>query len=255
MTDERTFSFEGEATLRRMLRDLGGSETNLPRGAEAESAREQRMAASMDAELSRLVAGQRRGRRFGGAALAAAAALLVAFGARQWLAGGAALAISQEPLAVKAWKAPSSAAALPDSPVEPDSTPQRLHAPPRVSAAALPSSPTAAASVVPAPQSTLAEENQWFKEAAEASRNGDVNGALGRLEQLLREHPQSPLAQTALVRKFRLLAKAGRSSEAQSEAKRYLGAYPTGFAVAEAQAIEQGTASPSAPLGEERGEP
>jgi outer membrane protein assembly factor BamD (BamD/ComL family) len=111
------------------------------------------------------------------------------------------------------------------------------------SSSAAPAAPPASA----APQSTLAEENQWFKQAAEASRNGDVNGALGRLEQLLREHPQSPLAQTAMVRKFRLLAKAGRNAEARHEAERYLSAYPTGFAVSEAQALQRGTeAAPSA---------
>jgi outer membrane protein assembly factor BamD (BamD/ComL family) len=100
------------------------------------------------------------------------------------------------------------------------------------------------------PQSTLAEENQWFKEAAEAGRNGDVNGALTRLDQLLREHPQSPLAQTALVRKFRLLAKAGRLEEARREAQRYVAAYPTGFALTEAQALESGATTGSAPPAE-----
>jgi outer membrane protein assembly factor BamD (BamD/ComL family) len=110
------------------------------------------------------------------------------------------------------------------------------------------------ASVAP-PQSTLAEENRWFKEAAEASRSGDVNGALDKLEQLLKEHPQSPLAQTALVRKFRLLAKAGRAEDARREAKRYLAAYPTGFAVNEAQGIEQGSSGAAPAPAEEHAEP
>jgi outer membrane protein assembly factor BamD (BamD/ComL family) len=95
----------------------------------------------------------------------------------------------------------------------------------------------------------LGEENQLFKDAAEATRNGDVKGALSGLDKLLVEHPRSPLAQTALVRKFRLLAKAGQADAARREAERYLAAYPTGFAVSEAQALVQGQtplrASPS----------
>ena len=94
------------------------------------------------------------------------------------------------------------------------------------------------------PPSTLAEENRLFKASAEASRRGDVAGALARLDQLLAEHPRSPLAQTALVRKFRLLAGAGRRDEAGREAARYLASYPTGFAVSEAQALTSGQAAP-----------
>jgi outer membrane protein assembly factor BamD (BamD/ComL family) len=67
-----------------------------------------------------------------------------------------------------------------------------------------------------------------------------VAGALSRLQQLLDGYPASPLAQGALVRKFRLLASAGRSEEARHEAERYLAAYPTGFAVAEAEALKKG---------------
>jgi hypothetical protein len=184
-------------------------------------------------------------------ALSAAATLLLAFGARRFWPNGGALAISQEPLAVKAWKAPASAAIAPELPLPAESAARRPVPPPRSSAVSAPSAPSADVPVTP-PQSTLAEENQWFKEAAEASRGGDVDRALTRLEQLLREHPQSPLAQTALVRKFRLLAKAGRAEEAQQEARRYLAAYPTGFAVGEAQGIERGE---QAQPGQERAEP
>jgi outer membrane protein assembly factor BamD (BamD/ComL family) len=98
-------------------------------------------------------------------------------------------------------------------------------------------------------ESTLAQENRLFKAAAEASRQGDTNGALAQLDQLLSQHPRSPLAQTAQVRKFRLLAKAGRPEAAQREARRYLSQYPTGFAVIEAEALANGSASaePTAP--------
>ena len=102
--------------------------------------------------------------------------------------------------------------------------------------------PSAAPSVAPSaePESTLAEENRLFKEAAEAGRNGDLQGAVTRLDKLLQDHPKSPLAQTALVRKFRLLEKAGKLDDARREAERYLQAYPTGFAVKEAQTLKAG---------------
>jgi hypothetical protein len=240
-TSERPVPLEGVAELRRSLRELGQSETNPPHRGEAELAREQRMVASMDAEVSRLVTVRARSRRFGAALLSAAALLLLWLGSQRFVPGAASLSISKEPLATKTSAAPANVE-VPSAPSVPtDAVASRLRPPLRtVTPSATPAAP---ASVTP-PQSTLAEENQWFKEAAEASRRGDVNGALGRLEQLLQEHPQSPLAQTALVRKFRLLAKAGRSDEAQREAERYLAMYPTGFAVTEAQAIQQRTQPP-----------
>jgi hypothetical protein len=239
MSDPGPIPFEGAADLRRMLRELGQAETNRPRGAEAEATREERMAASIDAELSGLVVGRSRVRRLGAVVLAAAAVVVLGFGVRRFVPGAGSLAISQEPLAVKIAKPEATAAAAPVLAEPLVSAVKRAPLPPRASA-----STSAAPAASTSPQSTLAEENQWFKEAAEASRSGDVNGALGKLERLLHEHPQSPLAQTALVRKFRLLAKAGRAEEARGEAKRYLGAYPTGFALSEAQAVERG-ASPS----------
>jgi hypothetical protein len=251
MSDPGPIPFEGAADLRRMLRELGQAETNRPRGAEAEAAREERMAASIDVELSRLVAGRSRARRIGQLVLAAAAALALAFGVRRFVPGASSLTISQEPLAVKVVKSEATAAAAPVLPEPLASAVKHAPLPPRASAS---NSVAPVASVTP-PQSTLAEENQWFKEAAEASRNGDVNGALGKLEQLLKEHPQSPLAQTALVRKFRLLAKTGRTEDARREAKRYLAAYPTGFAVNEAQGIEQGNSGAAPSPTEEHAEP
>lgn len=254
MKSSAPLPFEGAADLRRMLRELGQAETNPPRGAEAEAAREERMATSVDAELSRLVSARSRVRRLGTLVLAAAAVIALGFGVRRFVPGAGSLAISQEPLAVKVLKQPTSAAAAPALPEPLVSAVKRAPLPPRTSAAssAAASAPVASAA---APQSTLAEENQWFKQAAEASRNGDVSGALSKLDQLLREHPQSPLAQTALVRKFRLLAKAGRTEESRREAKRYLSTYPTGFAVSEAQGIERGAEGSQVPAAEERADP
>ena len=65
------------------------------------------------------------------------------------------------------------------------------------------------------------------------------------LDKLLTDYPRSPLAQTALVRKFRLFATAGRTAEAEREAERYLRSYPTGFAVSEARALRGAAPAPS----------
>lgn len=250
MTGEGPLPFEGASELRRMLRDLGQSETNPPRGAQAEAAREARMAASMDAELARLVSERQRERRRFGVALAAAAVLALGFGLRHRASAGGSLAISQEPLIASSHPAGPVAGSLRVAPpLDSVTTGQRAPLRTIASAPGKPVAPPASAApsaAPPAPQSTLAEENQLFKEAAEAGRSGDVAGALGRLEQLIRNYPRSPLAQTAMVRKFRLMAKSGRTDEARGEAQRYLEAYPTGFAVSEAQALQQGAVPPPA---------
>jgi hypothetical protein len=134
-------------------------------------------------------------------------------------------------------------------PVLPTATPSVI-APParepvrRGSASVVVPAPAPPASVAAETPSTLGEENRLFQDAAEASRRGEVEVALGQLERLLRDFPQSPLAQTALVRKFRLLAKAGRTTEAAREAERYLKSHPNGFAVSEAQALQKQPALP-----------
>jgi outer membrane protein assembly factor BamD (BamD/ComL family) len=89
----------------------------------------------------------------------------------------------------------------------------------------------------------LGAENQLFSEAAGLARAGDVERALAGFEQLVHDYPRSPLSQTALVRAFRLLAKHGRQTEAEAQARRYLEAYPTGFAVSEARALIRGATS------------
>jgi hypothetical protein len=245
MTDERPASFEAAADLRALLRELGQTEP-AARPADAESAREERMAARMAAELEGLVQARRSSRKLLGFSLVAVAAVaLVAVGAQHLHTGDGSPSIAQEPIAPGAPKAhpkleaPSNVPALPQ--VVPQVTPPR---------ASVPTAASAAPSAEPA--STLAEENQLFKASAEASRNGDLGGALSQLDKLLTLHPKSPLAQTAQVRKFRLLAKAGRALDARREAERYLASYPTGFAVSEAQTLLAGGAAsePSAPVQE-----
>jgi hypothetical protein len=257
MKDERPASFEDSAELRSLLRQLGDSpKSPVARSAEDEQAREARMAARIDAEVGELVAARRASRRFWWGFAAAAAVVLVGFGLspRGGITGS--VWISQEPVPSRT---PRAARAVPSSISQPAAIVPRALSSAALRATAMPSvapSAPATASVASAePRSTLAEENQLFRQAAEASRNGDVNGALGKLDRLLLDHPASPLAQTAQVRKFRLLAKAGRTDEARREAQRYLTSFPTGFAVSEARALEQGEATKTPATTEEPSRP
>jgi hypothetical protein len=235
MSDQEPTALAAAAQLRRRLQQLGQDDQVATRDAAQESAREARMAAKMDLQLEALVKARGSWRRALVGLAAAAALVALALGARQLRFGAGGLAISPEPVSgVTPSQPTASAPPEPDKPaavlLTPSSVP-RVNSVPSTAAA-----PSAASSVEP--QSTLAEENQLFKAAAEAGRNGDVNRAVAQLDKLLVEHPESPLAQTALVRKFRLLAKAGRVDEARREAERYLATYPTGFAVSEAHALQ-----------------
>ena len=231
-------AFESAAELRQLLQELGKEDAPAAREPTQESAREERLAAHLDNELASLVQARRARTRASYAALAAAAAVALVLGARQLHFGPSNVAISAEPgSAVK----PTPLEVSPEAPSAKPATVPAVPAPsPRPSSPALVASTPAPAAPSAEPESTLGEENRLFKEAAEAGRNGDVAGAVSRLDKLLNDHPASPLAQTALVRKFRLLAKAGKSDEARREAERYLQAYPTGFAVKEAQALKAG---------------
>jgi hypothetical protein len=244
MTDEPPADLQAAAELRRMLRDLGNA-ASKPRDASQETAREAKLVALIDAEVESLVTARRVWRRISFGVAAAAALVALTLGVRHAQTGPGSLAISAEPVSISTSK-PGQPLRLPEPPsVRPSASVVGPSTPPRPSTPSSLVAPAPLASVEP--QSTLAEENQLFKEAAEADRGGDVDGAISRLDRLLVEHPASPLAQTAMVRKFRLLAKNGRADDARREAERYLTAYPTGFAVGEAQALKASNAGPSAP--------
>jgi hypothetical protein len=249
MSSERPSSLREQVELQRLLRGLGqlGESTSSPHTAGAEHAREERMAARIDQQLAGLTA-RRSSRRFGFTVLAAAAVVLSLGGMRylRWDAGQ--LTIEQEPVAVgkeeEQIAVPSAATLEQPPPMPPRVVPTTRAGAGNIADAA--AKPTPSAGPVDA-GSTLAQENQLFRAAAEASRTGDVAGALSRLDQLLEGYPASPLAQGALVRKFRLLASAGRAEEARHEAERYLTAYPSGFAVAEAEALKKGEGAAEEP--------
>lgn len=235
--------------LQRLLGQLG-REQPIARSAAAEREREARLAQNLDAELARLVAHKRQRRTWMIASLAAAAAVVLALGLPRPHDGGS-LSITREPPRPAQTASPIAQAATKQTSAAPLSSSgevmqrvPRLPVPlPSVSATTPSADPSAE------PESTLAEENQLFKRAADETRSGDAEAALTTLDRLLRAYPKSPLAQTALVRKFRLLAKSGRADEAKREAERYLGLYPSGFALQEAEELAHSSPSmPAVPL-------
>jgi hypothetical protein len=246
--------------LGRLLRRLGQEPLASEPAEEDERVREARVAERIEIELTNLNRARRaaRGRYF---AAAAAALFLLATGSiALHRADRVPDAIRPETLPnptaktlpIEETKAIAPPRAAADSVSQQRTEPRR----PRVEREAV-APPESAPSVGSAPEgalspdptrdrssaggsdsaSTLARENQLFREAAEAARAGDAGRALARLDRLLLDHPTSPLAQTALVRKFRLLLQTGREREAKTEAAQYLARYPTGFAVSEARAV------------------
>jgi hypothetical protein len=88
----------------------------------------------------------------------------------------------------------------------------------------------------PDPGSTLAEQNDLFGRAVAARRRGDRQGALERFFELERRFPSSPLGESSMVERLRLVS--GRDREAgRAIAREYLARYPEGFAAAEARAL------------------
>jgi ferric-dicitrate binding protein FerR (iron transport regulator) len=95
----------------------------------------------------------------------------------------------------------------------------------------------------------LAKQNGLMQAALAARRSGDHGEAVELLDELLRNHPGSPLTESARVERFRSLRRLGRHTEATREARRYLASYGRGFARDEARGLVLGseTASGSAP--------
>jgi TolA-binding protein len=251
---------DSQAELGALLRTLR-QEREPERSADAEDERAAAFAERIDQTLSQLKDERKRSRAVAWVALSLAAAVPLAwFGTRAWQHPRVSLAISAEPEARSSSLLPTATAVA--APQLPAQTPTRplVREPKKGSAPALvatsptssaePSGPGPAASV-----STLGQENRLFRDAISAAHTGQLEQALAAFEQLLHDYPSSPLSQTALVRKFRLLANAGRKSEAVSEAQRYLSAYPTGFAQREAEAVARGQAPDSDAASDEPGSP
>lgn len=233
-----------EAEVLTLLRRIGEEPVNEAEGHEQDE-REARFAARIDAHVLELSSERNRSRRSRALLVSLAAALPLGFWAmRAAHRPGSAIALERETV--------SSAARLSPPPARVPSTPE-----PRAAVQPLPpksaerARPTPAANAAPSDTaaavngSTLGAENSLFQEAVSSAHSGNVAQALRGFEQLLHDYPQSPLAQTALVRKFRVLSSAGRSSEARAEARRYLQLYPAGFGQREAEIVANGQTPPS----------
>ena len=228
-----------EAEVLALLRRVAEEPASEVHGDEREE-REARLAARLDAQIARLSGERRRARRARALLVSLAAAVPLGFwAARAAQRPGAVLALEREPV--------PSAARLSAPPVRVPSAPAPRAAtqvlPPK-SAERAPLAPTLSPTLIDAGaapnDSTLGAENGLFRDAVNDAHSGSVDKALRGFERLLHDYPRSPLAQTALVRKFRVLSAAGRTAEARSEARRYLQTYPTGFAQREAEAVADG---------------
>lgn len=232
-----------ETEVLALLRRIGEAPVN-EREADEQDNREARFAARIDAHLVKLTAERGRSRRSRAIVISLAAALPLGFwAARAVHRPSAVLALEREPVPNGA-RPVSAAPSVPAAP-EPRAAAQVL-APKSAERAPFAPVPSAAPSAAGAKASgsTLGAENGLFQEAVSEAHAGNVEQALRGFEQLLHDYPQSPLAQTALVRKFRVLSAAGRISEARAEARRYLQLYPAGFGQREAEIVASGQAPP-----------
>jgi hypothetical protein len=84
---------------------------------------------------------------------------------------------------------------------------------------------------------TLAEENRLYEAALAARNAGDDRRAADGFSQLLTRYPRTVLREQSLAERFRALDRAGQVSLAVAAARRYLAAYPDGFARADAERI------------------
>ena len=89
----------------------------------------------------------------------------------------------------------------------------------------------------PEAQGTLAEENRLYEAALAARNAGDDRRAADGFSQLLARYPRTVLREQSLAERFRALDRAGQVSLAVAAARRYLAAYPDGFARADAERI------------------
>ena len=85
--------------------------------------------------------------------------------------------------------------------------------------------------------SSLAEQTKLLESAMNASAKGDFASAISELNDLRRRYPASGLDQERRVQLFRALQHSGDSAGAAREARRYLAAYPAGYAQEEAKKL------------------
>ena len=86
------------------------------------------------------------------------------------------------------------------------------------------------------PSSKLIEQNDLYEDALRLKRSGDAGGAVAKLDRLLAEYPDGPLAESAEVERMRVLA-TSNAPRATAAGRDYLRRHPHGFARSEAEAI------------------
>jgi hypothetical protein len=82
-------------------------------------------------------------------------------------------------------------------------------------------------------ESTLRAQNNLFAQAVAVKRAGDNEGAISILDRFLTKYPASPLTESVVVERMRLL-RTTDPKRATAAATQYLVRYPNGFAHAEA---------------------
>jgi ferric-dicitrate binding protein FerR (iron transport regulator) len=89
---------------------------------------------------------------------------------------------------------------------------------------------------VPSIESTLRAQNNLFAQAVAAKRRGNTPGALALLDRFLAKYPTSPLAESVMVERMRLL-RTEDPARGHAAAAQYLTRYPNGFAHVEAESM------------------
>jgi len=95
----------------------------------------------------------------------------------------------------------------------------------------------------PVPASVLAAQNDLFAAALRAKRRGRPNDAIKLFNSLVRKYPESPLLESALAQRMKLLAATDPWAASQA-ASDYLARFPGGFARAEAHRLAAASARP-----------
>ena len=87
-------------------------------------------------------------------------------------------------------------------------------------------------------------ENELYRHAVTAARNGNDAVAVSELTEFVTRHPRSPLREDATIERFRALSRLGRMADAARVAKQYLASFRGGFATEEAKSLVARAESP-----------
>jgi hypothetical protein len=158
----------------------------------------------------------------------------------------------QSVAAGESWPEGCEARAARTAPPTPPTHAARAHAVVRAATSAVTERPAQVARAASAPEapveaappavraSSLAAENDLFAKAVAAKKQGRLDEAARLFGELATGHPGSPLVESALVQRMKILSTIEPAAGSRAAAA-YLARYPGGFARAEAQALVQRT--------------